>query len=561
MRTLIYISFLFSISWLWSQTPAVLLEVSNLQPKVGEYITVQMTSSKGSNFELNFPDEFQSGMNVMSGMRQKYVNGRSSTVYYQTLSGFFMEPGSYDFGPVKVKIKKKSYKSNKLRVLVKGKAPKDKNEKRNTSPRSKLPAIFAETKPSQLKVYRGEPVYLQSSIFSKKEFSSIRNYNPYKIDAKYDEFKMNTSKNLDWIRVVIEGQEYLKLQFEENVIFLNESGEVTVEPFEMVLSGYGSYAVRSEATDIEVLDLPEENQPLSFTGLVGDFQLKVSFSDSNAKTNDIVSLAIEIDGRGNLHQMSKPALNLPKSLELYSDPITTENYRLTKSGFKGNIIYTYPIRVLQDGYIRIPPVEISFFDPKSSLYKAMQSKKLVLNDGGNTNKSTESVTKSNRDDGIEVQVNSKMSKPSDDDLLLNPFLLYSLLVLLLILLFFIGKQRKWFEAKRENIQAFQPPKINQVQVALKLAIEPSDSVIESIGLMEQCLFTYCSYLLSQDSVRLSRNEIYLLLSNHISHENIEAIRQLFTALDTFRYSRDTSLLSFEELRDSFQRQVSQLLDQ
>ena len=154
-----------------------------------------------------------------------------------------------------------------------------------------------------------------------------------------------------------------------------------------------------------------------------------------------------------------------------------------------------------------------------------------------------------------------MSKPSDDHLLLNPFLLYSLLVLLLILLFFIGKQRKWFEAKRKNIQAFQPPKINQVQAALKLAIGPSDSVIESIGLMEQCLFTYCSYLLSQDSVRLSRNEIYLLLSNHISYENIEAIRQLFTALDTFRYSRDTSLLSFEELRDSFQKQVSQLLDQ
>ena len=111
MKVLLYISFFFWISWSLSQSPSVLLEVSNLQPKVGEYITVQMSSNVGSNFEMNFPDEFQSGMNVMSGMRQKYVNGRSSTVYYQTLSGFFMEPGSYDFGPVKVKIKKKSYKS------------------------------------------------------------------------------------------------------------------------------------------------------------------------------------------------------------------------------------------------------------------------------------------------------------------------------------------------------------------------------------------------------------------------------------------------------------------
>ena len=167
MKVLLYISFFFWISWSLSQSPSVLLEVSNLQPKVGEYITVQMSSNVGSNFELNFPDEFQSGMNVMSGMRQNIVNGRSSTIYYQTLTGFFMETGSYTFGPVKVKAKKKSYKSNKLRVIVNGADQTLKKQKKNIAPKTKRPAIFAETKPSKFKIYRGEPVYLQSSIFSK----------------------------------------------------------------------------------------------------------------------------------------------------------------------------------------------------------------------------------------------------------------------------------------------------------------------------------------------------------------------------------------------------------
>ena len=380
MRFLLYISIAFCVSFTWSRSAYVLLEVSNLQPKVGEYITVQMSSNVGSSFDMNFPDEFQSGMNVMSGMRQEYINGRSNTVYYQSLSGFFMEPGSYVFGPVMVKTKKKSYKSNKLRVVVKGDRETSKEQKRSIKPKStKKPPIFAETRLSKSKIYRGEPIYLQSSVFSKKEFSKIRNYNPYKIDAKHDAFKINASKELDWVSVAIEGQEYLKLQFEENVVFINEPGEVTINPFEMLLAGYGSYAVKSEAKQIDVLDLPEENQPLSFSGLVGDFLLKVSLSDSNVKASDIVSLAVEISGNGNFHQMSMPSIKLPKTLELYSDAITTENYRITKSGFKGNIIYTYPIRVLKKKYIDIEPVEISFFDPKKKSYQVMRSKNLVLN--------------------------------------------------------------------------------------------------------------------------------------------------------------------------------------
>lgn len=559
MKVLIYISFVFWGALSLAQSAAVLLEVSNLQPKVGEYITVQISSNVGSSFDVNFPDEFQSGMNVMSGMRQEFINGRSSTIYYQTLSGAFMEPGAYVLGPVKVKGKKKFFKSNKLTVLVKGDNESKKKQKKSVAPVAKRPPIFAETKPSQLKIYRGEPVYLQSSIFSKKEFSSIRNYNPYKIDAKHDAFKMNVSKELDWTRVAIEGQEYLKLQFEENVIFLNEPGEVTINPFEMVLSGYGSYAVRSEVKKIEVIELPRDNQPLSFSGLVGDFQLKVSLSDSNANANDIISLAIEINGRGNLHQMSMPALMLPKSLALYSDPIKTEGYEITKSGFKGNIIYTFPIRVLNDEYIRIAPVEISFFNPNNKSYTSMQSGYLELNVSSENIKSQQEIKSQKKVVKTKRQAASKALSPLANNLWRNPYILGFLFILLLVVLFLIFKQKKWFEGKSKEVQLFKLPKINNVQKALEEAMAPSNSVIESIGLMEQCLFTYCSYLLSQDSIRLSRNEIYLLLSNYIRPEKIDEIRQLFTTLDAYRYSKDTSLLSFEALRETFQKQVSRLL--
>ena len=560
MRFLLYISIVFCVSFTWSQSAYVLLEVSNLQPKVGEYITVQMSSNVGSNFDMNFPDEFQSGMNVMSGMRQEYINGRSNTVYYQSLSGFFMESGSYVFGPVMVKTNKKSYKSNKLRVVVKGDRETSKEQKKSTRPKStKKPPIFAETRLSKSKIYRGEPIYLQSSVFSKKEFSSIRNYNPYKIDAKHDAFKINASKELDWVSVAIEGQEYLKLQFEENVVFINEPGEVTINPFEMLLAGYGSYAVKSEAKQIDVLDLPEENQPLSFSGLVGDFRLKVSLSDSNVKASDIVSLAVEISGNGNFHQMSMPSIKLPKTLELYSDAITTENYKITKSGFKGNIIYTYPIRVLKKKYIDIEPVEISFFDPKKKSYQVMRSTNLVLNTQLKDKKSKKNQNIPKKPDSTQLENESNTTTTSKNPFWRNSYALLFLFLLLLLAIFFFWKRKKWLATNKNVVRVYLPPKLSQVENALADAIDPSKKLVESITLMEQCLFTYCSFVLSQDSIRLSRNEIYLLLSNHISSEKVESIRNLYTVLDAYRYSNENQTLSFEEFRVSFDQQVSSFL--
>ena len=560
MRFLLYISIVFCVSFTWSQSAYVLLEVSNLQPKVGEYITVQMSSNVGSNFDMNFPDEFQSGMNVMSGMRQEYINGRSNSVYYQSLSGFFMEPGSYVFGPVMVKTNKKSYKSNKLRVVVKGDRETSKEQKKSTRPKStKKPPIFAETRLSKSKIYRGEPIYLQSSVFSKKEFSKIRNYNPYKIDAKHDAFKINASKELDWVSVAIEGQEYLKLQFEENVVFINEPGEVTINPFEMLLAGYGSYAVKSEAKQIDVLDLPEENQPLSFSGLVGDFRLKVSLSDSNVKASDIVSLAVEISGNGNFHQMSMPSIKLPKTLELYSDAITTENYRITKSGFKGNIIYTYPIRVLKKKYIDIEPVEISFFDPKKKSYQVMRSTNLVLNTQLKDKKSKKNQNILKKPDSTQLENESNTTTTSKNEFWRNSYALLFLFLLLLLAIFFFWKRKKWLATNKNVVREYLPPQLSQVENALADAIDPSKKLVESIALMEQCLFTYCSYVLSQDSIRLSRNEIYVLLSNHISSEKVESIRNLYTVLDAYRYSNENQTLSFEEFRVSFDQQVSSFL--
>lgn len=557
MKFFLHISFVFCLFCTFSQSPKVRLEVSNLKPQAGEFITIEMTSKVGSNFQIDFPDVFQAGMNIMSGMRQEIVNGRSNTIYFQTLRGFFTEEGAYTLGPVRIKSRSKTFNSNKIKISVSGVGRLPKSKKSTTVSKSKRPSIFAETDCSDSKIYRGEALFLRSSVYSLKEFSGIRHYTPYKIDAKYEEYKVEKNKELNWKQANIDGQQYLKLQFEENIIYPSQIGFITIEPFEMILTGYGSFAVRSVSQSIEVMELPVQGQPKGFSGLVGSFELKTSLSDSIAKKDDIVSLTIEVSGTGNLQQAVPPEPILPKGIELYADPIKTEKYELTEKGFKGNVIFTYPLRVLETRFIEIQPIEVAFFAPNSANYVSMVSQPLNLNASEIKN-----IEPQNGKSEGSFALTPKENDSSTSRTLFNLF--YILLALLFCLAlswlsFFVFKRRR--ASRRAKALHFKLPKLSDIQKAMNSATDKSNTEAKSVAKMEDCLFLYCSYVLSQNSMRLSRNEIYLLLSNTLSQEKISEIRELFADLDAHRYATGYASVGFNELKKTFHQRFNALINQ
>ena len=65
--------------------------------------------------------------------------------------------------------------------------------------------------------------------------------------------------------------------------------------------------------EIEVMPLPEEGRPRSFTGLVGRLGVSASIDRSRVETNDAVTLEVTVEGEGNLRSLAAPVIDFPRT--------------------------------------------------------------------------------------------------------------------------------------------------------------------------------------------------------------------------------------------------------
>ena len=98
-----------------------------------------------------------------------------------------------------------------------------------------------------------------------------------------------------------------------------------------------------------------------------------------------------------------------------------------------------------------------------------------------------------------------------------------------------------------------------VSHSLKVALDPGLETALVLSKMEQCLLSYCSYVLAQDTLKLSRNEIYLLLGNYLSQESLQEIQILFSSLDSIRFGNNLSEVPFKALKINFKQTLDNLL--
>lgn len=138
---------------------------------------------------------------------------------------------------------------------------------------------------------------------------------------------------------------------------------------------------RSERGEVEVLPLPTEGRPTSFTGGVGEFTLEGSVDRNIVKANEAVTFTFKIQGTGNIAAITEPKIRWPQDVEVY------ETKSRTTPAKSGNPSKIFEVLVIprKPGKLVIPAGEMSYFSVKDKAYKTTSAQPIeieVMEGGG-----------------------------------------------------------------------------------------------------------------------------------------------------------------------------------
>ena len=298
--------------------------------------------------------------------------------------------GEFEIGPVQVSAAGHTALGEPVRLTI-GEAPPE------------LPwsseDLRVTTEADKSRVYVGEPVIIsyrtlsRSSLWFTKwgwrwEYDTLalppqEGLEVHRLGPVYGRFGLDD-------RVSVDGREYVPGVGHRLAVYPLEPGAKTIGPaqlkgqvnrweavpFELnpaertarFKGNWTPLTLTTDAVSIEVVPLPGEGRPESFRGHVGRLELVSWVDRTNAVPGDTVTLQIELSARGHSGVMPDPEIAFPAGFDV-SEPETLRfDARDDGTGPRGTRAYTYRLVAGREGSYRIPPIEVSWFDPESESY-------------------------------------------------------------------------------------------------------------------------------------------------------------------------------------------------
>ncbi len=123
-------------------------------------------------------------------------------------------------------------------------------------------------------------------------------------------------------------------------------------------------SVESQPVKVEVVPLPTDGRPASFSGGLGDFEVVSAVDKTQTRANEAITLTIKVEGRGNVAAVGEPKIKWPQNIEVYD----TKSSVKTARGGLGTKIFETLLIPRTAGVVTLPGAEFSFFDPAKKKY-------------------------------------------------------------------------------------------------------------------------------------------------------------------------------------------------
>lgn len=399
------------------------------------------TVSTNSPFEVAFQfqgDEINSvqnfrapdfkGFQVLSGPNQatsmQIINGAVSASITFSYYVQVTQPGTLTIGSASVDHKTKTYKTQPIKItVVQGAANPGGQQQQGKSGAPNVNIadnVFIRAVADRQKVLKGEQVTVTYKLYTRMDISSPQISKLPSYQGFWAE-ELETASRITFSTEVIDGKQFRVGVLKKAALFPTQTGTLSVTPFELLIpvmvpkqrrrgdifdeffndpffnqAQTVEYKATSNVLKINVLPLPSENVPASFTGAVGNFSLNATLDRNTVKQNEPVTLKYVISGTGNIKLTDLPELKLPAGFEKYDAKISEQISRSGRISGQKTIEYLVVPRI--QGEKEIPAIEFSYYNPSSNKYVTLTSPSFKLNIEKGSGRNDESIAGFSKED-------------------------------------------------------------------------------------------------------------------------------------------------------------------
>ena len=421
------------LSWtglLKAQEPQLSVKAPSSVPAGQTFEVVYTINVKGSK---SFQAPSFEGLDLLYGPYQsqsrsfQFVNGRQSQSFSLSFTYGLQaqKEGTVNVGAASIIVDGKTYQSKPFTINVTQGYPdnpaqagaastptasprtQDNAEHADRQSRHSLPPevsdqdLFITVHPDKKNPYIGEQVILNYRIYTSVPVEQfVVNKTPSNKGFWVEELEVDPqSQNQE----VIDGRNYVYADIRRVALFAQNEGLHTVEPMEV--EALAQVAVQRQRTNsiwdlfddpffatmqtvkkelktpslsINARPLPEEGRPLSFDGLVGDFDIDFDCDLQSIKTNEAATFRFTVSGQGNIEMIHAPQIMFPPDFEVYEPKISYSKSN-NAEGVGGKAVFEYIVVPRHPGIYKIDAFSYSFFNPSTGKYEEKNIHEVVLN--------------------------------------------------------------------------------------------------------------------------------------------------------------------------------------
>ncbi|WP_373811100.1 BatD family protein [Porphyromonas macacae] len=366
-------------------------------------IVFSLEDASGSDFRAPSMSDFDVlyGPAVTSSSMVQYNNGKrsksQSTSYTYTLIP--KKEGTFEVGSASIRSQGKQLTTQAFKIKVlppntPSQGTGGSSNQTNGTGQISSNSIFYRTIVNKTKVYEQEAIAVTFKLYIDPNIG-VQQLEDLKM-PEFNGFISQTVEDGNEAQLVLEnynGRNYRTAVIQRMILFPQRNGRLQL-PAGMIQVALAlppepdedpffarpiivSRKIYSQPVNIDVTPLPAEDKPGSFNGAVGQFSMKVNLSSQKPKTNESMTVTVDITGEGNLKLLSSPELKFPDTFEVY-DPKVENKMEVTAGGVRGSRTIEYYAVPRQTGEYTLPEFEFSFFDPVSKSYKTLKSRSVSL---------------------------------------------------------------------------------------------------------------------------------------------------------------------------------------